>query len=562
LAQVFAKRPAQLIALIGFVAIATLLIYVFAAGQETTSFGTTDFNNAMKSNTVVNGAGGVQLATAATAGTYTWNAAGYDGGGRGNAVAIDPNNPGHAGIAGDVWGTRLTANQGALWTPNMWGLNGIGDDYGRAVAFSKKNPGVSYWGMGTLSGYTSGGYTGFFGTSQPGGLQMTKTNTTIGFASSISSGGGLTPRSVGRLIAVDYDQTSNTEYIYALTTGGLVRSTNGGTSFTTLGLTSVPNMAWKAVTVAPDGSLYVADYGTRSSDTAVTGQQEWHVTNPRGTPTITAISGLSGPVNDFATINGVVWEASAAGINKLVGSTWQPVGASFFNVSGLTISSIDGVGQTIYVGMGNAPSGDFIAKSTDGGATWKFVTGASAIKSTVLGTTRTWWLNGHGLPSSYGVEQLAVDPSNPNFVVSSGFRGAYVTQDGGNSWYPADNGLDGTEVSHVLAGTNGQAWNDDTDWAQPSGSPWHTISTTDHYTSVVGSQTSVTWPTPALSRTVGGHAYAVVKGRPYDITKDGKSIADDYYRSVMVNPTDIEISSDGYIYIGQFGGGVVVGTPH
>jgi hypothetical protein len=62
-AQIFAKRPAQLLALVAFVAIATILIYVFAAGQETTNFGPTDFASAAKNGTVVNSSGGVQLAT-------------------------------------------------------------------------------------------------------------------------------------------------------------------------------------------------------------------------------------------------------------------------------------------------------------------------------------------------------------------------------------------------------------------------------------------------------------------------------------------------------------------
>jgi hypothetical protein len=499
--------------------------------------------------------------------TYTWNLAGYDGGGRGNAVAMDPNNSGSAALGGDVWGPHTTMNQGNLWTPRMSGLNGIGDVYVRAVAFSKKHPGTTYWGVGTLTGL-GGSYNGFFGSETKGSFTMTKMSTTVGFASSQAAGSaGLTPRAVGRLIAVDYDTKSGTEYIYALTSRGLARSTNGGASFLILGLSSVPNMAWKAVDVAPDGSLYIADYGTRSSDTAVTGQQLWHVTNPRAaSPTITDItasSKLPAPVNDFATINGSVWAASATGLYELVGSTWQPVGASFFGATpGLVISSIDGAGKTVYVGMGDAPSGDFIAKSTDGGTTWNFVTQAASIQSTVQGTTRTWWLAAHGLPSSYGVEQLAVDPNNPNFVISSGFRGAYATTDGGATWYPSDNGLDGSEVSHILVGASGQAWNDDTDWAQPTGAPWKTIATTDFYSSVQGSQTTVTFPTPALSRTVNGHTYALVKGRPYNITMDGRSVSTQYFQGALTNPTDIEISPEGYIYIAQFGGGVLVGTPH
>lgn len=45
-----------------------------------------------------------------------------------------------------------------------------------------------------------------------------------------------------------------------------------------------------------------------------------------------------------------------------------------------------------------------------------------------------------------------------------------------------------------------------------------------------------------------------------DFTLDGVSIADDYFRGACVKATDIDVSDDGrYIYIAQFGGGVLVG---
>jgi hypothetical protein len=63
LARVFARRPAQLLALLAFVVVAGILIYVFAAGQETNSL---NLSSGVLVNTVANANGSVQLSPAST----------------------------------------------------------------------------------------------------------------------------------------------------------------------------------------------------------------------------------------------------------------------------------------------------------------------------------------------------------------------------------------------------------------------------------------------------------------------------------------------------------------
>src|SRR5206468_1420128 len=120
--------------------------------------------------------------------------------------------------------------QGDSWQPCLDGLSGIGQVYGRAVAASKKNPGVGYWGLGTLTG---GG--GGFGITQPGSQQITRITTGAQFGTSqVGSPAGITPRAVGQLIVVDYDPATGIEYIYAAASAGVMRSTTGGQSWTTI----------------------------------------------------------------------------------------------------------------------------------------------------------------------------------------------------------------------------------------------------------------------------------------------------------------------------------------
>ena len=489
---------------------------------------------------------GTTARVAGTAATpYTW-AKVIDGGGFCNVVAADPANPGHAAAGGDVWGEHTTASYGNLWTPTMTGAGGIGDIYARSVAYSLANPGVAYFGIGTLKG----GAGKFCAVS---GLQLQVRSRTVGFGTRLASGAaGSVPRAVGSLIQVDLDLSAGTEYVYALTNRGLARSTDGGRSWAVLGLTSVPAMAWAALCLAPDGSLYAASYRT----SATGGSQVWQVTSPRTVAAITAVLGTPPVVEDMRTVNGRVLAAcGASGLYAVTAGSWSPVASGFF--AGCHLSSVDGLGNLVYVGSATFPkkSQKCIAVSSDGGATFRWSTGAANVSQTVAGTSRTWWLsNGPTMPGDhYSVSQLAVDRFNPAVCYSAGRAGVWATRNGGASWQPAMNGLGGSEVNGLRVGTTGQVFAADTDWTG--------IATQDNWQNYARTLSPGAMAARSLSRTVGGNAYQLVTGVPRDLTLNGSSIADGYFRAACISPTDLQVSADGHVSVGLFGGGVLVGTP-
>jgi hypothetical protein len=100
----------------------------------------------------------------------------------------------------------------------------------------------------------------------------------------------------------------------------------------------------------------------------------------------------------------------------------------------------------------------------------------------------------------------------------------------------------------------GEAWATDTDWKG--------IHTLDHW------QTCQQVPhevprlhLPALVRNRTGVRYEVSLSNPRRMLVGGVDVATDYFRSACVNPSDLAVSGDRRIYVGLYGGGVLVGRP-
>jgi hypothetical protein len=495
------------------------------------------------------------VAHAATRPRYTWSKGAMDGGGFCNAMATDPLQPGHAAAAGDVWGEFATRNGGDMWHPTMTGATSIGAIYGRAVAYSRKTPGLRYFGIGVLKVASNQGYLGAVG---PNSLTLERRNTKIGFSTYLPKGSArAVPRAVGNLIAVDYDAASGTEYVYMLTRQGLMRSSDGGATVHPLGLPAVaPALAWSALCVCPDGSLLAASF--RTSDLA--GSRVWRITNPRGTATVAPVPGAPAVVEDIAVVDGVVYAACGTyGLYRVDPSgTWTALAPATF--SGCHLSSVAGHGGVLWVGNGIGMTDHrYIAKSTDAGRTFVWTTKAANVSSSVMGADRTWWLASTwpGLDKrAYSVSQLAVDPMNPNICFSAGRSGIVATCDGGNTWRPAMNGLDGSEIIQVQSGPRlGEAWATDTDWKG--------IHTLDHWKSC--EQVSHEVPRlhmPSLVRSRHSVRYEVSLSNPRRMLVGGVDVATNYFRAACVNPSDLAVSADRRIYVGLYGGGVLVGHPH
>lgn len=487
---------------------------------------------------------------------YQWRKGAMDGGGYCNAMATDPLNPGHAAAAGDVWGEFATSTGGDLWVPTMTGATSIGAIYGRAVAYSRKTPGLRYYGIGVLKDRDPA--QGYLGAVGPRSLTLERRNEHVGFSTYLPVGNAHDlPRAVGNLIAVDHDPHSGIEYLYLLTRQGLMRSHDGGQTLHALGLPAVqPHAAWSALCVCPDGSLRAASF--RTSDTA--GSQVWRITSPRGTAPAIALDPAAPPVvEDIAVVDGVVYAACGTyGLYRVnANGSWTPLSPATFR--GCHLSSVTGHSGVLWVGNGiGMHDHRYIARSTDAGRTFTWTTQASHVSNQVLGANRGWWLASSwpGLAKhGYSVSQLAVDPQNANVCYSAGRSGVVATRDGGATWQPAMNGLDGSEIHQVQAGPRpGEAWATDTDWKG--------IHTMDHWRTC--EQVPDTGDIPrlhssSLVRWHQGVRYEVSLSNPRKMLVDGVDVATDFFRAACITPSDLAVSHDHRIYIGLYGGGVLVG---
>ena len=433
----------------------------------------------------------------------------------------------------------------------MIGATSIGAIYGRAVAYSTRVPGLRYFGIGVLESTDPG--QGYLGVVSPRSLRLQRRNEAISFSTNLPGGSAQNlPRAVGNLIALDHDPSRGIEYLYALARQGLVRSIDGGAGFTPLGLPPVqPRCAWSALCVCPDGSLLAASF--RTSDTG--GSQVWRITNPRGAASVSLDSSAPAVVEDIRVVDGVVYAACGPyGLYRVSPTQgWTAVSAGAFD--GCHLSSVAGHSGVLWVGNGIGMSDHrYIAKSRDAGRTFVWKTMPGNVSNTVLGASRTWWL-GTSWPGldkdGYSVSQLAVDPDNANICYSAGRGGVVATRDGGTTWQPAMNGLDGSEIHLVQAGPRpGEAWATDTDWTG--------IHTLDHWHTCLRISDPSELPAfgaPSLTR--GSHQ--VVLSNPRQMLVNGIDVATDYFRSACITPTDLAVSSDRRIYVGLYGGGVLVG---
>lgn len=484
---------------------------------------------------------------------YSWRKGGQSGGGYCNAIATDPRHAGVAVACGDVWGFAATVDGGDNWFPTNLG-EAPSRPYGRCAVFSEKYPGRCYVGVGTLK-YQNGHGGGFLGMINPltdTPYSLTRVNTTVSFTSYLPTGGaGDLPRPVGRLLAVDYDEESDTEYLYALTRQGLMRSTDGGATLTPLGLDApAPLYAWSALSVQPDGWLLASSF--RTSDTG--GSRVWKITNPRTNPTVTEVTGKPPVVEDIQV---VLYEGKRItmiacgpyGVHKYGGSVVLPAD-SMRHISSIA----QGGDGAVWVGNGvGAPDHACVAKSVDGGASWSWVTPQSACSATIAGTSRFWWLAGAwsdmAKGSGYSVSQLAVDSGDPSIVYSAGRAGVWQTRNGGAEWAPCGNGQDGSE-SNSFASDGTSVWASDTDYKSSR--------STDGFVNAVQDTHPPSFQARSLARTMSDGTSVQVSGTR--ILVDGEDVADDFARSALVNPKDVLVDGEGRIYI-ALSGGVLVGDP-
>lgn len=517
---------------------------------------------------------------APAASPYQWVKGADSGSGFVHCVAADPTTPDRVALGGDVFGPHTSPSRGDRWVPRMRGRTSVGTVDTVAEAWSRKHPGLLLVGIGTQSQSRTAGSLSTIDLNAASPLDRTPvelagTRGVAGFGASadLLPQGNTQIRAVGRRIAVDYDAASGTEYVYWASNAGFARAIDTGAGLTydtALGPTGV-NVAnaWSAIMLDGSGGAYLASYRTDADYTAMsgTGSQLYYVASPRTAATGADVTGpLAGApevIEDLAWINGALYAACGPdGVQRFDGTTWAPVGAATF--AGIWITSVTGRGQTLWVGTENPPagSGKSVARSRDGGTTWTWVS-QSGVSPLKWGSNDTLWLmsdsnfTGYLGGDAYDVSLIEMDYFDPSYVYVAGRAGVWMTRDGGETWRPAMNGANGGEVHGTVVGPlAGDVAGDNQDW---DGFVSH-----DHAKTAVRNESQA----PITGNgggpiTVGGHTYLLDNSTaPPTITRDGVSIADDYVSAASFNASfaDIQVSSDGVVYLATFGG-VIVGYP-
>lgn len=507
------------------------------------------------------GYGGTRLLEPTRAATngWTWQMSNIHGAGTAQVIVADPVKANYATVGGDSWGIYNTKTAGDDWLPAMKGLGQVGGDdveqgdfFYFGMAYSEKFPGRVYGLTGKLVGGTAGG----FGYSE-GNAYKVVTRSVSGTEGTGECGDRtIRPRCTGNRVVIDYDATSGIEYIYIAEGNGrgIARSTNGGVSWTTIAKTGTTGITGMALDPEDPNVLYV---GTRSNGA-------FKISSIRAAGSVSTLTAAPNRVEEMATIgNNVYAVAHTSGVYKLTngGTTWAKLGGTFFSGAS-EWAAIGGSGNTLYVGGANTAAGKTIAKSSDGGASWKWVpASASNINITPWGTTQPWWL-AVSVPRvklgcfdggcTYESTSIAVDKFNPDIVYSAGRSGVWKSMDGGANWRPSVNHLAGSMHTNLAVGADGKVTTDDVDWIGQTSN--------DNFETITKLEAPPALGTASLTTTKNGRTYEIKLTVPRDITLDGVSIADEYFKAAALRPRDIGVSDDGkYIYIAQFGGGILIG---
>ena len=282
----------------------------------------------------------------------------------------------------------------------------------------------------------------------------------------------------------------------------IVKSSDGGTSWTAFNMTSVLPVGFGVVSICvdPDDSQTIFAIGNAGfSDAAVVasfdGGTTWETrTNnlPFGVPyndvTIAGQEVFVAGGQLFGSQYMGVWQSEDYGL------TWTNISAAFPN----QVSNAIAIDPLNSDNMFVATEGDGIYSSTDGGASWNFnatgagVSGAARCLFLKPGASdivyagflslaiclsedagATWEFANTGI-ATLQVDDIEVSPLDPDRVLV-GFEaqnsgGCYLSSDGGNTWELAS-GLPGTRFSQVTFGADGAmyAWSNGPSSIAPEG---------------------------------------------------------------------------------------------
>ncbi len=288
---------------------------------------------------------------------------------------------------------------------------------------------------------------------------------------------------------------SDANTVYASTLGGLLRSTDGGTTWALVSTLSAGPLWGVAMDPADHAVLYVAA-GTAGVWRSPNAGLEWHATGALPGVAFAVAIRPSQPQTIFVGTSAGVWESLDAG------GSWDATPLA----DRMTFSIATGPGEVLYAGTtsGIAVSGDFSASWTDpdpleGGAQafgYAITVDPNVpgkLFASTLGSTARISTDGGASWSDAGTtfearepRKINVDPTDSNRVYAGSFAsGLFKSVDGGVTWSRRNFGSGNTYVwvpvvdpvspNIVYAGTSGEGLFKSADygetWTQIPGMP-------------------------------------------------------------------------------------------
>lgn len=382
---------------------------------------------------------------------FAWERIPIDGGGAIMATAISLHNPDLALAGCDVGGVFRTDDGGKSWRIVNLGLQSDGDLAVADIAWHPQKPNIVYLATGKCFGKPAGNYGGLF-VSEDSGKSWHLLSRKARF-----SGMG-TYRQWGNVLKVTEDGT-----IYVGTAwDGLMRSTDGGKSWQSLGLEGnfiigVAIGEGNLIAVATlqtnesEGAVWISEDGGKSWKASLKGEKVQSIAVDKTRNRLfAAVSDRGVMVSDDGGKN---WRISANGIEQFLERQWA---------TAVTVNTVKP--STVYLCASerfeDLPEwwrwrhpGVFV--SENGGESWRPIVSASIadgkfnIAAYLNAIDNAGWWRERGW-FGFNPRGISVDMQSGKRLMLNDWFGVWVSDDGGEHWRVAMNGLAVTVVPVIL----------------------------------------------------------------------------------------------------------------